>query len=88
MNEPELAAAQAYVRLLQTARAALADPGHAPHALPLLTGPMAEADAALTAVGLAGNEARFFGLVAALPLAAGGPRPGPGHPAHPDRNAA
>ncbi|MFC9271717.1 hypothetical protein ACWGRF_30925 [Streptomyces zhihengii] len=77
MNEPERAAAQAYLRLLQTARAALADPRSAPQALPMLAAPMAEADAALGAVGLAGNEADFFRLVAGL------------HPAErPDRSAA
>ncbi|MEU3049713.1 hypothetical protein ABZ705_24925 [Streptomyces sp. NPDC006984] len=78
MTEPELAAARAYLRLLKTARAALADPGREPVALPLLTAPMAETDAALTALGMAGNEAEFFRLVATL-------RPGPS-PA--DRGAA
>ncbi|WP_432250504.1 hypothetical protein ACRAR1_27840 [Streptomyces sanyensis] len=66
MTEPELTAARAYLRLLQTARAALADPEREPAALPLLTAPMAEADTALTALGMAGNEAEFFRLVAAL----------------------
>ncbi|MBT2367434.1 hypothetical protein J7E88_19525 [Streptomyces sp. ISL-10] len=66
MNDLELAAARAYVRLLQTTRAVLADPQRAPAALPLLSAPMAEADQALSAVGLAGNEAGFFGLVASL----------------------
>ncbi|MFJ8074317.1 hypothetical protein ACIQ7Q_10360 [Streptomyces sp. NPDC096176] len=66
MNDPELAAAQAYVRLLQTTRAVLADPQRAPLAVPLLAGPMAEADDALRAVGLAGNEADFFRLLATV----------------------
>ncbi|MFI2347611.1 hypothetical protein ACH492_11305 [Streptomyces sp. NPDC019443] len=66
MTDPELAAAQAYVRLLETTRAVLGDPRQAPLALPLLTVPIAEADEALRAVGLAGNEASFFGLVARL----------------------
>ncbi|MFI2367917.1 hypothetical protein [Streptomyces sp. NPDC018833] len=66
MNDPELAAAQAYVRLLQTTRAVLSDPQRAPAALPLLSAPMAEADEALSTVGLAGNEAGFFRLVASL----------------------
>ena len=66
MNDPELAAAQAYVRLLQTTRAVLADPRQAPLALPLLSAPMAEADEALSAVGLAGNEAGFFRLLASV----------------------
>lgn len=66
MTDPELAAAQAYVRLLQTTRAVLADPERAPLAVPLLTVPMTEADDALRAVGLAGNEADFFRLLTAL----------------------
>ncbi|MFC4607348.1 hypothetical protein ACFO9E_05910 [Streptomyces maoxianensis] len=66
MTDPELAAAQAYVRLLETTRAVLADARQAPLALPLLTVPIAEADEALRAVGLAGNEATFFRLVARL----------------------
>ncbi|ATW47142.1 hypothetical protein [Streptomyces peucetius] len=66
MTDPETTAAQAYVRLLQTARAVLADPQQAPLAVPLLEVPMAEADDALRAVGLAGNEADFFRLIATL----------------------
>jgi hypothetical protein len=66
MNDPELAAAQAYVRLMQTTRAVLADPGRAPRAAELLAAPIAEADEALRASGLAGNEARFFRLVTSL----------------------
>lgn len=64
MTDPELAAAQAYVRLLQTTRAVLADPQQRVLTLPLLTAPIAEADEALRAIGLAGNEADFFRLVA------------------------
>ncbi|MFI6937777.1 hypothetical protein ACIBI4_00780 [Streptomyces sp. NPDC050418] len=63
MTELELVAAQAYIRLLQTARAALEDPRGAPLALTVLTPPMAEADQALAAAGLAGNERRLFELV-------------------------
>lgn len=66
MTDSEIAAAQAYVRLLHTTRAVLADPQQAPLAVPLLTVPMAEADDALRAVGLAGNEADFFRLLATL----------------------
>ncbi|MFF3322627.1 hypothetical protein [Streptomyces sp. NPDC002889] len=66
MNDPELTAAQAYVRLLQTTRAVLSDPQRAPLALSLLAGPIAEADEALRASGLAGNEVHFFRLVTAL----------------------
>ncbi|MFF1479153.1 hypothetical protein ACFVYD_16595 [Streptomyces sp. NPDC058301] len=63
MTEPERTAAKAYVRLLQTAQAVLADPATAPRALALLAGPMAEAEESLRAAGLAGNEARLFALV-------------------------
>ncbi|NGO76057.1 hypothetical protein G6045_10285 [Streptomyces sp. YC504] len=63
MTELELVAAQAYIRLLQTARAALEDPRSAPMAITVLTPPMAEADQALAAAGLAGNERRLFELV-------------------------
>lgn len=66
MTDPETAAAQAYVRLLQTTRAVLADPQRAPLAVPLLAVPMAEADDALRAAGLAGNEADFFRLLTAI----------------------
>lgn len=63
MTDPELAAAQAYVRLLQTTRAVLADPEQSDVALPLLSAPIAEADEALRALGLSGNEAEFFRLI-------------------------
>ncbi|MDH2390201.1 hypothetical protein QCN29_15660 [Streptomyces sp. HNM0663] len=63
--DAELAAVQAYVRLLRTARAVLADPRRSPSAVPLLSAPLAEADEALRAAGLAGNEAEFLRLVAA-----------------------
>ncbi|MFE6699075.1 hypothetical protein [Streptomyces sp. NPDC057718] len=66
MDSHELAAAQAYVRLLEATRAALADPGDAPVYLPLLTSPMREADQALRSAGLTGNEDRLFALVRAL----------------------
>ncbi|MGW8486629.1 hypothetical protein [Streptomyces sp. NPDC055886] len=66
MDSDELAAAQAYVRLLEATRAALADPGDAPVYLPLLTSPMREADQALRSAGLTGNEDRLFALVRAL----------------------
>jgi hypothetical protein len=71
MNDLELAAARAYVRLLGATRAVLDDDRRPPPALPLLTAPMAEADEALDALGMAGNEAEFFRLVARLrPMAA------------------
>ncbi|QEV21686.1 hypothetical protein [Streptomyces alboniger] len=55
----ELLAAQACLRLLHTARAALSDPSEVPPATAatLLAGPIAEADDALRRAGLAGNEA-------------------------------
>jgi hypothetical protein len=64
MTETERAAAQAYLRLLGAARAVLDDPRRALPSLPLLTAPIAEADRALDALGMAGNEAEFFRLVA------------------------
>ncbi|GAA3379290.1 hypothetical protein GCM10020367_62230 [Streptomyces sannanensis] len=67
MTDRERAAAQAYVRLLETARAVLTQgPGNAPAMVPLLAAPMADADEALQAAGLAGNEAGYFRLVARL----------------------
>ncbi|WP_327128382.1 hypothetical protein [Streptomyces sp. NBC_01727] len=68
MHNDELAAAQAYVRLLEATRAALADQDQdqAPLYLSLLASPMAEADGALRRAGLCGNEARFFDLVRSL----------------------
>ncbi|MER7664537.1 MULTISPECIES: hypothetical protein [unclassified Streptomyces] len=66
MTDPELAAAQAYVRLLQTTRAVLADTEQPIVPMPLLMAPIAEADDALDALGMAGNEAGFFQLVARL----------------------
>ncbi|MEV0964034.1 MULTISPECIES: hypothetical protein [unclassified Streptomyces] len=67
MTSRERAAAQAYVRLLGAVRAALAEPpGDAAPPPVLLSAPMAEADEALAAAGLAGNEEALFGLVAGL----------------------
>ncbi|MCM2389587.1 hypothetical protein [Streptomyces albipurpureus] len=66
MTHRELAAAQAYLRLLQTTRAVLSGPPHSPSSLPLLAAPIAEADAALNELGMAGNEAAFFQLVSGL----------------------
>ncbi|GAA3020290.1 hypothetical protein [Streptomyces fulvorobeus] len=66
MRNDELAAAQAYVRLLEATRAALADPDDAPLYIPLLASPIAEADEALRGAGLSGNEERLFSLVRAL----------------------
>ncbi|MFD9718735.1 hypothetical protein [Streptomyces sp. NPDC059076] len=66
MTHRELAAAQAYLRLLQTTRAVLDGPTHTPAALPLLAVPISEVDKALGELGMAGNEAAFFRLVAEL----------------------
>ncbi|WP_405667665.1 hypothetical protein OG379_37175 [Streptomyces sp. NBC_01166] len=66
MHEAEIAAAQAYVRLLAATRAALADPADAPLYVPLLASPIEEADEALRSAGLAGNEDRLFALVRKL----------------------
>ncbi|MCX4791486.1 hypothetical protein OG369_36825 [Streptomyces sp. NBC_01221] len=66
MRNDELAAAQAYIRLLEATRAALTEPGEVPVHVPLLTSPIAEADVALERAGLCGNESRFFDLVRSL----------------------
>jgi hypothetical protein len=58
------AAAQAYLRLLAAVRAVLDDPWAASRAAPLPAVPIAEADEALGAAGLAGNEREFLRLVA------------------------
>ncbi|KDQ71390.1 hypothetical protein ACFYPK_19015 [Streptomyces halstedii] len=66
MRHDEVTAAQAYVRLLETTRAVLADPDGTPLYLPLLASPIEEADEALRSAGLSGNEDRLFALVRAL----------------------
>ncbi|WP_069170157.1 hypothetical protein [Streptomyces griseus] len=66
MRNDEIAAAQAYVRLLEATRAALAEPSDAPLYMPLLASPIEEADAALRSAGFAGNEERLFAAVRAL----------------------
>ncbi|MFZ3554417.1 MULTISPECIES: hypothetical protein [unclassified Streptomyces] len=62
---PELAAAQACLRLMHTARAALSA-SESPATAAVLTVPITEADEALSRAGLAGNEAwlleRIYGL--------------------------
>ncbi|MDN3296091.1 hypothetical protein QWM81_18910 [Streptomyces ficellus] len=62
----ERAAAQAYIRLVETAQAVLTDPALAPMAGAYLSSSMAEADEALRCAGLTGNEARLLRLVSAL----------------------
>ncbi|MCK8681101.1 hypothetical protein [Streptomyces lichenis] len=66
LDPRERAAAQAYVRLMETARAVLTDPDTAPLAGVYLTSPMAEADEALRRAGLTGNEERLLRCVSAL----------------------
>ncbi|MCA1220420.1 hypothetical protein [Streptomyces sp. 8L] len=60
----ERTAARAYLRLLAAVRAVLGDRHELPYAGPLLALPLAEADAALGAAGIAGNERDFLSLVA------------------------
>ncbi|MFD7321623.1 hypothetical protein ACFV9D_11150 [Streptomyces sp. NPDC059875] len=62
----ERAAAQAYLRLLESTQAVLTDPHLVPYAAAMLTHPMAEADEALRAAGFSGNEAQLLRLVSAL----------------------
>ncbi|MEV6265313.1 hypothetical protein AB0M42_31865 [Streptomyces sp. NPDC051784] len=66
MRQAEVAAAQAYIRLLAATRAALAAPDDAPLYMPVLASPMEEADEALRRAGLTGNEDHFFALVREL----------------------
>ncbi|MFE6223177.1 MULTISPECIES: hypothetical protein [unclassified Streptomyces] len=73
ISATERAAAQAYLRLLESTQAVLTDPRLAPYAGMMLTNPMAEADAALRAAGLAGNEDRLLRLVSALRASPGSP---------------
>ncbi|MEU8953621.1 hypothetical protein AB0C93_04895 [Streptomyces sp. NPDC048518] len=74
----ELLAAQACLRLLHTARAALSDSASVSPvaAATLLAGPIAEADEALRRAGLAGNEAvlidRIYDLAPPPPSRAAG----------------
>ncbi|MFB7513524.1 hypothetical protein [Streptomyces sp. NPDC056144] len=66
MTASERAAAQAYLRLLESTQAVLTDPELVPYAGVMLTCPMAEADAALRAAGFSGNEDRLLRLVSSL----------------------
>jgi hypothetical protein len=63
LTEHERAAVQAYLRLLQTVRAAFDGPpdSHRPPMVPPAV--LAEAERALRAAGLAGNEEAFFELL-------------------------
>lgn len=70
----ERAAAQAYLRLLESTQAVLTDPGLAPYAAAMLSNPMADADAALRDAGLSGNEAHLLHLVSALRVSPAGDR--------------
>ncbi|MET7390310.1 hypothetical protein ACFYPT_07600 [Streptomyces sp. NPDC005529] len=65
LTEHERAAVQAYLRLLQTVRAAFDGPpdgGRPPMVPPAV---LAEAERALAEAGLAGNEQEFFRLLQA-----------------------
>ncbi|WP_405656130.1 hypothetical protein [Streptomyces sp. RK9] len=77
-THPELAAAQACLRLLHTARAALSGPVTAQTAA-LLAVPIADADEALSRAGLAGNEAALLNRIYDLspPAPVPGPTPSP-----------
>ncbi|AKH86384.1 hypothetical protein AA958_33810 [Streptomyces sp. CNQ-509] len=71
----EVTAAQAYRRLVRSVQAAMAEPGGSGPAAAVLAGPLADADRALAAAGLAGNEPRFFAVVrsvTAIPAPASG----------------
>lgn len=63
LTDRERTAVQAYLRLLQTVRAAFDGPpdGRRPPAVP--TAALAEAEHALAAAGLTGNEEEFFRLL-------------------------
>ncbi|MFE1292923.1 hypothetical protein [Streptomyces sp. NPDC058751] len=63
LTDHERAAVQAYLRLLQTVRAAFDDPpaGGRPPVVPPAV--LAETERALDAAGLAGNEGAFFELL-------------------------
>lgn len=77
-NTAEVTAAQAYRRLVRSAQAALAEPGGHALAAAVLAGPLADADRALAAAGLAGNESRFFAAVrgvTTMHTASAGPAP-------------
>lgn len=79
MTSHERSAAQAYLRLLSTVRAALDSPSDCPPGPLALEGVIAETDDALARAGLAGNEAELFALVGSLHTggasAQGRPRP-------------
>ncbi|GHC53768.1 hypothetical protein [Streptomyces flavofungini] len=75
-THPELAAAQACLRLLHTARAALSGPVTAQTAT-LLAVPIADADEALRRAGLAGNEAALLNRIYDLSPPAPVPTPRP-----------
>ncbi|MFJ8311571.1 MULTISPECIES: hypothetical protein [unclassified Streptomyces] len=77
MTSHERSAAQAYLRLLNTVRAALDSPADRPQAPLALEGVIAEADEALALAGLAGNEEALFALVGSLH---GGGAPTQGRP--------
>ncbi|MEU5703988.1 hypothetical protein [Streptomyces aurantiacus] len=63
LTDHERTAVQAYLRLLQTVRAALDGPSGSGRPPLVPPGALAEAEHALAAAGLAGNEEAFFRLL-------------------------
>ncbi|MFS8202753.1 hypothetical protein ACLVWQ_29220 [Streptomyces sp. CWNU-52B] len=63
LTDHERTAVQAYLRLLQTVRAAMDGPPGAGRPPVVPPGALAEAERALAAAGLAGNEEAFFRML-------------------------
>ena len=63
LTDRERAAVQAYLRLLGTVRAAFDGPPQSRRPPVVPPGALAEAEQALSAAGLAGNEEEFFRLL-------------------------
>ncbi|MGW0823216.1 hypothetical protein [Streptomyces sp. NPDC002845] len=63
LTDHERAAVQAYLRLLQTVRAGFDGPPHGRRPPVVPTAALAEAERALAAAGLSGNEEAFFRLL-------------------------
>jgi hypothetical protein len=64
LTDRERAAVQAYLRLLHTVRAAFDGPPESRRPSVVPTAALAEADQAMAAAGLTGNEEEFFRLLA------------------------
>ncbi|MFD0307044.1 hypothetical protein [Streptomyces sp. NPDC059517] len=63
LTDHERTAVQAYLRLLQTVRAAMDSPSGAGRPVVVPPSALAEAERALAAAGLEGNEEAFFRLL-------------------------